>query len=70
MGTHSAVGVGVAGWVATFASTAAALWLSHAEVGLLSHLDLVQALALLLLFGTAVGLYLRRVVALRRGVAA
>ena len=46
IGTHSAVGVGVSGWLATFLSTALALRLQDAEVGLLSHLNIVNALAL------------------------
>lgn len=66
VGTHTAVGVGVAGWLATFLSTALALSLREAEFTLLSHLNLVNALALLLLFGTAVGLYVRRMAALAR----
>jgi MFS family permease len=67
IGTHSAVGVGLAGWLATFLSTAVALSLDATEVALLTHLNLVNALALLLLFGLAVGLYGRRVLALARG---
>jgi MFS family permease len=59
VGTHSAIGVGVAGWLATFLSTAVALYLGSREVGLLTHLSLVQALALLLVFGLAVALYAR-----------
>lgn len=62
IGTHSAIGIGMAGWLATFLSTAVALYLDHTEVGLLSHLNLVNALALLLLFGLAVSLYGQRVV--------
>jgi ABC-type uncharacterized transport system YnjBCD permease subunit len=50
----------MAGWLATFTSTAVALSLSHADVTLLTHLNLVNALALLLLFGLAVGLYGKR----------
>ncbi|MFB6073550.1 MAG: MFS transporter [Haloarculaceae archaeon] len=66
IGTHSAVGVGVAGWLATFLSTAVALSLRHAEVGLLAHLNLVNALALLLLVGLAASLYGRRMIAAAR----
>ncbi|MFC6951808.1 MFS transporter [Halorubellus litoreus] len=66
IGTHSALGIGLAGWVATFASTAVALYLAHAEVTLLTHLNLVNALALLLLFGLAVGAYAKRMYAIAR----
>jgi|GEM_PF-480662 len=66
IGTHSAIGVGMAGWLATFSSTAVALYLDHAEVGLLTHLNLVNALALLLFLGLVVGIYLRRMVAVAR----
>jgi len=60
VGTRSAVGIGVAGWLATFLSTALALYFQSAELTLLTHLNVVQALSLLLLFGLAVGVYLRR----------
>lgn len=66
IGTHAAVGIGVAGWLATFLSTGLALSLSAAEFTLLSHLAVVQALSLLLVFGLAVGLYARRMVAVAR----
>ena len=66
IGTHSALGIGLAGWVATFASTAVALYLAHAEVTLLTHLNLVNALALLLLFGLAVGAYAKRMLGIAR----
>jgi hypothetical protein len=69
-GRHAAVGVGVAGWLATFLSTALALYFQAAELTLLSHLNVVQALSLLLLTGLAVGLYVHRMVALARGGAA
>ncbi|WP_152041729.1 MFS transporter [Salinigranum salinum] len=67
IGTHSAVGIGMAGWLATFLSTAVALYLEHAEYTLLSHLNLVNALALLLFFGLAAGIYVRRMVTISRG---
>ncbi|WP_373188710.1 hypothetical protein [Halolamina sp.] len=54
IGTHSAIGI--AGWLATFSSTALALYFQAADLTLLSHLNVVQALSLLLLFGLAVGL--------------
>jgi MFS family permease len=66
IGTRSAIGVGVAGWLATFSSTALALYFQAADLTLLSHLNVVQALSLLLLFGLAVGLYARRMVELAR----
>jgi MFS family permease len=66
IGTHAAVGVGVAGWLATFSSTALALYFQATELTLLSHLNVVQALSLLLLFGLGVGLYVRRMARLRR----
>jgi len=66
IGTHTAIGVGVAGWLATFLSTAVALFLQQAEVTLLTHLNLVNALALLLLFGLIAGLYVQRLLAVAR----
>ena len=66
IGTHSAIGIGVAGWLATFSSTALALYFQAADLTLLSHLNVVQALSLLLLFGLAVSLYARRMVELAR----
>jgi len=60
--THAALGVGIAGWLATFLSTSLALYLSAAEVTVLSHLTLVNALTLLLFVGLGVALYLKRVV--------
>ena len=64
IGTHSALGVGFAGFFATFLSTAVALYLDNTDVGLLSHLNLVNALALLLFVGLAVLLYVRGMVAI------
>ncbi|NHN42975.1 multidrug effflux MFS transporter [Halorubellus sp. JP-L1] len=64
IGTHSAIGIGVAGWLATFSSTALALYFQAVELTLLSHLNVVQALSLLLLFGLVVGLYAKRMVEL------
>jgi MFS family permease len=66
VGTRSAVGIGVAGWLATFTSTALALYFQATDLTLLSHLNVVQALSLLLLFGLAVGLYVNRMVELAR----
>ncbi|MFP4628801.1 MAG: MFS transporter, partial [Halobacteriales archaeon] len=39
IGTHAAIGVGVAGWLATFSSTALALYFQAADLTLLSHLN-------------------------------
>ena len=66
VGTHSAIGIGVAGWLATFMSTALALYFQAAELTLLSHLNVVQALSLLLGFGLGVGLYVRRMTRIAR----
>jgi MFS family permease len=61
-GTHAALGVGVAGWLATFLSTALALASEAAAVPLATHLSYVNALTLLVAVGFPVALYLRRVV--------
>mgnify|MGYP006279847781 CR=1 FL=1 len=66
IGRHSAIGVGVAGWLATFTSTALALYFQAAELTLLSHLNVVQALSLLFLFGLVLGLYVRKLVTITR----
>ena len=66
VGTHSAIGIGVAGWLATFMSTALALYFQAAELTPLSHLNVVQALSLLLVFGLGVGLYVRRMTRIAR----
>jgi MFS family permease len=60
IGTHAAIGIGVAGWFATFASTSLALYFQATELTLLSHLNVVQALSLLLVLGLVIGLYVRR----------
>ena len=67
VGTHAALGVGVAGWLATFLSTSLALYFEESGVGLLSHLNLVNALALLLFAGVPVAVYLHRVARYARG---
>jgi hypothetical protein len=67
VGTHAALGVGVAGWLATFLSTSLALYFEESGVGLLSHLTLVNALALLLFAGVPVAVYLHRVARYARG---
>ena len=66
VGTRSAIGIGVGGWLATFLSTALALYFGAVELPLLSHLNVVQALSLLTLFVLAIGLYARRAVAVSR----
>lgn len=66
IGTRCAVGVGVAGWLASFLSTALALASDAAGVPLLTHLRYVDALALLLVAAVPVGLYVARVRALAR----
>ncbi len=64
IGTRCAVGVGVAGWLASFLSTSLALWSDAAGVSLLTHLRHVDALALLLVAAVPLLLYARRVSAL------
>ncbi|MBC7290651.1 MAG: MFS transporter [Actinotalea sp.] len=66
IGLRTAVGVGVAGWLASFLSTALALWSADAGVPLEAHLRWVDALALLALVTVPVVLYARRVRLLAR----
>jgi hypothetical protein len=66
IGRHSAIGVGFAGFLATFLSTAVALYLQAETVPLVSHLELVDALALLLFLVLVVTVYVRRMVLLAR----
>ena len=66
IGTRCAVGVGVAGWLASFLSTSLALASDAAGVTLLTHLRYVDALALLLLVVTPLLFYAARVRALAR----
>lgn len=70
IGTRCAVGVGVAGWLASFLSTALALWSQGAGLSLLAHLRLVNAIALLLVVVVPLLWYGRRVVVLARQEAA
>lgn len=63
---RTAIGVGVAGWLASFLSTSLALFSEWADVSLLEHLTHVNALALLLAVGYPVGIYVRKVAALAR----
>jgi hypothetical protein len=64
--TRCAVGVGVAGWLASFLSTSLALYSDAAAVPLLTHLRYVDALALLLVAAVPLLLYARRVRTLAR----
>ncbi|WP_254768393.1 hypothetical protein [Salinilacihabitans rarus] len=70
VGTHTALGVGIAGWLATFLSTALALYSEGIGLPLLTHLTYVNALALLLVVSLPVALYVHRMVELARGVSA
>ncbi|WP_265110903.1 hypothetical protein [Halosolutus halophilus] len=67
IGTHTALGVGIAGWLATFSSTALALYSEGIGLSLLSHLTYVNALALLFVVALPVLLYVHRMVELARG---
>lgn len=60
IGTRTALGVGIAGWLASFLSTALALYSENAGLTLLTHLRYVNALALLLAVGVPVFFYVRR----------
>lgn len=64
IGTNTALGVGIAGWLASFLSTSLALYSTSAQVSLPEHLRYVNALALLFAVGYPVFLYLRRIRAL------
>jgi MFS family permease len=66
IGLHCAIGVGVAGWLASFLSTALALYSEGVGLSLLSHLTYVNALALLLFAALPVALYLNRMAVLAR----
>lgn len=67
IGTHTALGVGIAGWLATFLSTSLALYSEGSGLSLLSHLTYVNALALLFVVTLPVLLYAHRMVELVRG---
>jgi hypothetical protein len=67
IGRHSAIGVGLAGFLATFLSTAVVLFLDSIELPLASHLNVVDALALLLFVTLLVATYAHRMVVLARG---
>jgi hypothetical protein len=66
IGRHSAIGVGLAGFLATFLSTAVVLFMDSVELTFVSHLNVVDALALLLFFGLLVATYAHRMVVLAR----
>lgn len=60
IGTNTALGVGIAGWLASFLSTSLVLYSFSRGLSLLDHLRYVNALALLLAVAYPLGLYLRR----------
>jgi hypothetical protein len=60
IGTHTALGVGIAGWLASFLSTSLALYSASADISLAEHLRYVNALALLFAVGYPIFLYVRR----------
>lgn len=60
IGTHTALGVGIAGWLASFLSTSLALYSASAGLSLVEHLRYVNALALLIAVGYPAFLYFRR----------
>ncbi|USZ71414.1 hypothetical protein [Natronosalvus halobius] len=70
IGTHTALGVGIAGWLATFMSTALALYSEGIELPLGSHLTYVNTLSLLFVVALPVLLYVHRMFELARGEAA
>ncbi|MDS0478482.1 hypothetical protein [Natrinema sp. 1APR25-10V2] len=70
IGTHSAIGLGLAGFLATFLSTGVALYFRALEVSLYDHLNVVNSLALLLFVGLAVLLYVRQMIVIARTEAA
>lgn len=67
IGTHTALGVGIAGWLATFLSTSLALYSESIELSLLNHLTYVNALALLFAVSFPVVVYVRRMIELVNG---
>lgn len=66
IGRHSAIGVGFAGFLATFLSTAVVLYMESATVPLVSHINVVDALALLFFFLLLVTVYAQRMFVLAR----
>ncbi len=67
IGTHTALGVGIAGWLATFLSTSLALYSEGIGLPFGTHLTYVNALSLLFIVGLPVLLYGHRMVVLARG---
>lgn len=67
IGTHTALGVGISGWLATFLSTSLALYSDGIGLSLLDHLTYVNALALLFAVSLPVLLYVRRLIEFARG---
>jgi hypothetical protein len=67
IGTHTALGVGISGWLATFLSTSLALYSDGIGLSLLDHLTYVNALALLFAVSLPVLLYVRRLLELAHG---
>ena len=65
IGLHTGLGVGIAGWLASFLSTSLALASEDAGLSLLEHLRYVNALALLLAAALPLSWYFRRIRALR-----
>ena len=66
IGTHTALGVGIAGWLATFTSTALALYSEGIGLPLGSHLAYVNALSLLFVVSLPVLLYVHRMFEIAR----
>ncbi|MFZ0014422.1 MAG: MFS transporter [Acidimicrobiia bacterium] len=64
IGTNTALGVGIAGWLASFLSTSLALYSASAGISLAEHLRYVNALALLFAVGYPVSVYVKRMRAL------
>jgi MFS family permease len=60
IGLHTGLGVGIAGWLASFLATSLALYSEGAGLSLLEHLRYVNALALLLAVALPLFLYFRR----------
>lgn len=60
VGTRTALGVGIAGWLASFLSTSLALYSESLGLSLLDHLSMVNSLALLLAVTYPVVAYTRR----------
>ncbi|WP_418283059.1 MFS transporter [Halorubrum sp. DTA98] len=67
IGTHTALGVGIAGWLATFLSTALALYSEGIGLPLGTHLTYVNALSLLFIVALPVLLYVHQMFLLARG---